>query len=125
MEVNMSFSSFLEGLVLGHLPVTLNEALEQAEGDDHPWYELICIHFFNPTKQQWWDGLDAGEQANWLLGQLWNCADIVPEYICALTGVPGGCTYSRLARKLKAELSGREGDFSASGRVSPGGWSEA
>ncbi len=37
----------------------------------------------------------------WLLGQLWNCTDLLPRHCCETLGVPLDSTFARAVRKLK------------------------
>lgn len=47
-------------------------------------------------------GFDEQEKsAEWLLGQLWNCTDIMPSDLCSALDMPTGSTYGRAARRLK------------------------
>jgi hypothetical protein len=40
----------------------------------------------------------------WLLGQLWNCTDIMPVMLCEDLEVTQGSTYARAVRKLAQQL---------------------
>ena len=58
-----------------------------------------------------WDG--ERRTVSWLLGQLWNCTDILPSIVreqvnCLLYGEPDDFrnTYAAAVRRLKAELFG-------------------
>ena len=39
--------------------------------------------------------------ADWLIGQLWNCTDIMPSILCSWLGLPPGSTYAVGARLAK------------------------
>jgi hypothetical protein len=38
----------------------------------------------------------------WLLGQLWNCTDVLPIEYCSSLELLQGCTYAAAARSIKA-----------------------
>jgi len=40
----------------------------------------------------------------WLLGQLWNCRDIMPSTLCADLDMRQGSTYAMAVRRVKAEI---------------------
>lgn len=40
----------------------------------------------------------------WVIGQLWNCTDIMGSSLCDDIEVPPGSTYARGVRKLAGEL---------------------
>jgi hypothetical protein len=46
---------------------------------------------------------DAGEERtpDWLLGQLWNCTDVLPAGYCDQLDLPKGSTYAQAVRHLK------------------------
>ena len=37
----------------------------------------------------------------WLVGQLWNCSDIMPEGLCSEMDLPPGTTYAQAVRTLR------------------------
>ena len=39
----------------------------------------------------------------WLLGQLWNCTDVLPSQYCEILGIDQGSTYAIAVRMLKSE----------------------
>lgn len=39
----------------------------------------------------------------WLVGQLWNCTDVLPSGYSAAVDLPSGSTYAQAVRKLAAE----------------------
>jgi 4'-phosphopantetheinyl transferase len=55
----------------------------------------------------------------WLLGQLWNCADVVPPSECDALSIPRGSTYARAVRTVKRSVNKRRA--SAHPRVPAGG----
>ena len=44
---------------------------------------------------------DASRPKDWLLGQLWNCTDILPGDACWILGLRPGSTYAQAVRALK------------------------
>jgi hypothetical protein len=46
---------------------------------------------------------DAGEERtlNWLLGQLWNCTDVLPAAYCDQLDICKGSTYAQAVRCMK------------------------
>lgn len=40
----------------------------------------------------------------WLIGQLWNCTDVMPGSACDAIDLSRGSTYARAVRKLLSEL---------------------
>ena len=40
---------------------------------------------------------------NWLLGQLWNCTDVMPGECCQILDMDQGSTYAQAVRKVKSE----------------------
>jgi hypothetical protein len=100
----MRYNASHGGHAPGHLRDALIEALEFSWADDLPWWNLLEIDFFDPNRKAAWARADAQTRAIWLLGQLWNCTDIVPGDFCMTVGIPCGSSYAILARELKAEL---------------------
>ena len=49
---------------------------------------------------------DRPETAEWTLGQLWNCTDVLPSPHCEALGIPHGSTYARAVRRVKRRGSG-------------------
>lgn len=41
----------------------------------------------------------------WLIGQLWNCSDVLPSSYCNLLGLPQGSTYAQAEDTLSAYVS--------------------
>jgi len=39
----------------------------------------------------------------WLLGQLWNCTDVMPQECCQILDMDQGSTFAQAVRKVKAE----------------------
>ena len=40
----------------------------------------------------------------WVLGQLWNCTDIMPGYCCDMLDLRGKCTYAAGARLIRSQV---------------------
>lgn len=68
----------------GHAPeylrAALVEALEDTFRGNGSWWESLDIDFLDPAKQSWWDHTTARERAVRLIGQLWNCTDVVGHW---------------------------------------------
>src|SRR6266540_3426576 len=74
----------------GHAPHVLRDTL--CEWIDQEWEEATEIE---------------GEQRTieWLIGQLWNCTDILPGESCDELGIPQGSTYGQAARHIQESQS--------------------
>lgn len=88
-----------------HLPGTLLEALDH----DEEWWHNIEIDFHRDRHNLWWSRLSYKKRAEWLLGQLWNCTDIVPSLTRSqvrnwFPDDPEPLTFARVARLLKRDL---------------------
>jgi hypothetical protein len=97
----------------GHAPGHLRDAFVYAVesigwGSLGDWYTHLdedSIVLYNPEKQTWWESLSPRERGFWLLGQLWNCTDIMPSVLCDTLDIRSGDgTYAQGARKLKTEM---------------------
>ena len=40
----------------------------------------------------------------WLVGQLWNCTDVLPQEYCAMLDIRQGSTYAKAVRMIAAEM---------------------
>lgn len=40
----------------------------------------------------------------WLVGQLWNCTDVLPQEYCAMLGIRQSSTYAKAVRRIAAEV---------------------
>ena len=90
----------------GHAPGHLREALEDyLESDDplsRPWNkpreylltEKIVLSVFKGEKEV---------SLNWLLGQLWNCTDVLPADYCEILGIKHGSSFAQAVRFIKAD----------------------
>ncbi len=50
------------------------------------------------------DGEGEPNQVRWLIGQLWNCTDIVPGDCCTELDIGQGSTYAQAVRKMAINL---------------------
>lgn len=76
---------------------------------------MLNIDFYDEAKRCWWAKRTPRERGSWLLGQLWNCTDII-GHICLTPDLPRGRTMARLVRILKNELMESEESGSSAGR---------
>ncbi len=91
----------------GRAPGHLRDALLVAlEGPD-PWWANLEVDFFD-DRQAEWDSMSPKIRARWLIGQLWNCDDVLPGQVASEMSdnfdVSVG-TYAILVRLLARELS--------------------
>jgi len=72
----------------GHAPGFLRDAFQEwvEEGDQE--IKTVIID-------------DEEKPLNWLLGQLWNCTDILPGCDCMLLDIPSGSTYAQAVRSIR------------------------
>ena len=75
----------------GHAPGHVREAFQDAIDGDGTLAEYVVID-------------DTPRPLTWLVGQLWNCTDIVPSATCWSLDMPQGSTYAQAARVVKARL---------------------
>lgn len=95
----------------GHAGGHLREALVDALEFGDQWWKHVEIDFNHERHNRWWNRLSEKSRAKWLLGQLWNCTDVLPSLAWSeLTDRdPWGetkhrHTYGTLARVLSREL---------------------
>jgi hypothetical protein len=96
----------------GHAPGHLREAFERAADlniweQPQNWINNLddeAILFFDPNKQAWWESLTPLNRGLWLIGQLWNCTDIMPSTLCNVLDLPQGSSYAMGVRKFKSEM---------------------
>jgi hypothetical protein len=62
----------------GHLRDALLDALQHRYPDDAKWWNHIEIDFNEERDNRWFQKCSPRRRAQWLLGQLWHCTDIVP-----------------------------------------------
>ena len=68
----------LSGYAGPHFRDALLDALEYRYLDDHEWWNHIVIDFYKERDNRWFQECSPRRRAQWLLGQLWHCADVVP-----------------------------------------------
>lgn len=69
-------------------------------------------HAPSHIRQAFLDAVDASteegwkplEGLGWVLGQLWNCIDILPSRFCYVLDLPTGSTYAQAVRAIKPHL---------------------
>jgi hypothetical protein len=90
----------------GHLRGALLEALEYRWEGDGDWWNHIEIDFYSECDNRWFAGCSPKRRAQWLLGQLWHCTDIVPGLVRQELEDEGHNvgTYARLVRLLAEDL---------------------
>lgn len=99
----------------GHAGGHLREALLDALDHTDDWWKDIEIDFNFARHNRWWNKLSDKKRAEWLLGQLWHCRDIVPgvvrrEVASWFPDDPEPVTYAQLARLLKRDLDSSADD---------------
>jgi hypothetical protein len=87
----------------GHAGGHLREALMDALDHRDEWWQHVEIDFNHERHNRWWSRLSARSRARWLLGQLWNCQDMVPSLVRSEFDQDVG-TFGRLARLLAEDL---------------------
>jgi hypothetical protein len=93
----------------GHAGGHLRDALLDALDYNDEWWKNIQIDFLRARHERWWNRLSDKSRAQWLLGQLWNCTDIVPnlarqEIRDWFPDDPEPFTYAQVARLLARDL---------------------
>ena len=76
-------------------------------GDHAPGYlrEVFC-EYLESTDKSGTVKVDGGvKPVKWLLGQLWNCTDIMPAASCDELDMPRGSTYAMAARRVASSTS--------------------
>lgn len=59
-------------------------------------------HHSSDHREAFRSAVEAGTIDAVLIGQLWNCTDIMPASLCAELDMPAGATYAQGARRLKS-----------------------
>jgi hypothetical protein len=99
----------------GHAPEYLTdalvEALERTFGITSSWWDGLEIDFNDEAKPAWWPEITNRERARWLMGQLWNCNDLVPWDICSRLDFPPGTSFAQMVRMLKSDLMESDDSF--------------
>ncbi|UCC38765.1 MAG: hypothetical protein JSV96_13205 [Candidatus Aminicenantes bacterium] len=67
-----------------------------AKGGHAPGYLRDAFHEYLETEQVVIDEVE--RPIKWLIGQLWNCTDIMPSEYCSLLDIPSGSTYAQAVR---------------------------
>jgi hypothetical protein len=92
----------------GHAGGHLRDALLDALDHNEDWWKSIEMDFYRERHILWWSRLSEKRRAEWLLGQLWNCTDIVPSLtrrqVMEWFDEPEPFTYAQLTRLLKRDL---------------------
>jgi hypothetical protein len=96
----------------GHLRDALLDALEHRYVDDPQWWNYIEIDFNEEGDSRWFQKCSPRRRAQWLLGQLWHCTDVVPGDVRRevasndpdMTNERQVGTFARLARYLARDL---------------------
>jgi hypothetical protein len=92
----------------GHLRSGLLTALRQSwdNSNEETWWNYLDLTFFSLIQEIRWDSWTPKERGIWLIGQLWNCHDVLPGSICALAGLSQGSSYAQLVRQLRSQING-------------------
>lgn len=69
---------------------------------------ITYVDFLYPNLEARFEDMDADEQLWWLAGQLWNCTDVMPYYVCDELELELGSTYARGARASRELLREKE-----------------
>ena len=72
----------------GHGPGFLRDAFQEWVEEEDQERKTVIID-------------DEEKPLNWLLGQLWNCTDILPGCDCMLLDIPSGSTYAQAVRSIR------------------------
>lgn len=99
----------------GHAPDYLREAFCNAIEEDCPqWFDGLAVDalevFIDPWVQAGWIRSTHKERGDYLLGQLWNCPDCMPGWVCDALELPAGSTYAEGVSKLEDEEEGNDWD---------------
>ena len=97
----------------GHAPGHLRDAFADAldiKTSESPakWYENLnadTISFDDPKMQKRWKSLSPRDKGIWLIGQLWNCTDIMPSGLCDTLDLHPGSTYASGVRNLRKVMN--------------------
>lgn len=85
----------------GHAPRVLRDAFSG-------WVQSTSPDVSHPLSLH--SSLDVEGRAvslEWLLGQLWNCTDVLPTHDCEALSIPPGSTYARAVRMVKRSVKER------------------
>lgn len=81
----------------GHAPGHIRDAFEETCLSQNCSLEMDVTDFVDDWHGRRWT-------LRSLLGQLWNCTDIVPWEICCDLDLPSGSTYAQAVRDMKRRL---------------------
>ena len=90
----------------GHIRAALVECFDY---EVEPWFEALNdeeneVVFFSQSMQERWNKMSPRQRGLWVIGQLWNCTDILPGVMCWELDLPPGSTYAVAVRKLRNEM---------------------
>lgn len=88
----------------GHAPGHLRETLEDYLESDNPLsrpYNKPRQHLL--TEKIALSGWEEGKEVSlsWLLGQLWNCTDVLPADYCEILEIKHGSSFAQAVRFIK------------------------
>ena len=83
----------------GHLREAFEDYLESDDPCSRPWNK--------PRQYSLTEEVMVGEEKKkaslgWLLGQLWNCTDVLPVDYCEILDIKQGSSFARAVRFLRA-----------------------
>jgi hypothetical protein len=95
----------------GHLRDGLLMALRKAwdTSREEAWWDYLDMTFFDPILMNLWNTWTPKQRGIWLIGQLWNCRDVLPGSVCALASLSQGSTYAQFVRHLRNEINASSG----------------
>jgi hypothetical protein len=94
----------------GHAPGHLRDAFSECFESPHSelWYSALAnddvLSFYSHELQEIWNHMSVEERGRWLVGQLWNCSDVMPGSLCDDLDLRQGSTYAVAARKLRRKM---------------------
>jgi hypothetical protein len=95
----MPFRANRGGHAPGHLRDAFENAIDESGKHSDDWYPYLGdeqpVFFYDPRMQDRWDQLSPRERGRWLIGQLWNCTDIMPSDLCSNLDIPSGNTFDK------------------------------
>ena len=94
----------------GHAPGHLRDAFIECIESPDPglWYSALAdtgvLSFYSPEMQKKWTAMTVEQRGRWLVGQLWNCSDVMPGSLCDDLDLDRGSTYAVAARNLRRKM---------------------
>jgi hypothetical protein len=70
-----------------------------APGHLRDWFCALVIDDETPAEM-----IGVGRDVAWLVGQLWDCTDVMPRAACATLDLPDGSTYAMGARRARVRV---------------------